>query len=65
MNHHTTYHKQDPNYRVVSAPHGMWVAQQRCNMQGTRECDPWENMHGPKPYDVAIAVMYQRQPLTA
>ena len=58
-----TYHKQNQNYRVASVGNGLWVAQVHRNVRADRVTDPWENLHSPRAYDAAVAVMYDRAPL--
>lgn len=64
MNLKPLYHKEDRDYRVIYLPHSRWVAQHRGLAKGTREFDPWQDLHPAKPSrDEAELIMYQRKPL--
>ena len=58
------YHKKDRNYRVVFRSPKHWAAQRNAGGKGTREYDPWIDLHRPnEDKDRAIRIMHERCPL--
>lgn len=41
--------------RVISAPNGLWLAQERREEKGTREKDNWVSLCGPQTFEDAIS----------
>jgi hypothetical protein len=62
VNRKPIYHKDTREYRVVSKPNGMWVAQYRSG-QGKREHDPWSDQQQPTTLERAVERMYQLLPM--
>jgi len=57
MNRKPIYHETNPRFRVISVPNGQWQAQRRLDVPSSNTVDPWANIGGPDPIDVAQARM--------
>jgi hypothetical protein len=44
MNRQPEYAQNNPGYRIVSVPNGLWRLQERREGEGTRTSDPWVSM---------------------
>jgi hypothetical protein len=59
MRRKPVYDKDLPNKRVVSAPSGLWFPQFRESVgPGTREYDPWQNIHGAADFGTACMTAF-------
>jgi hypothetical protein len=53
----TTIWHSTRDYRVVSRPHGFWVAQKRGPGEGSKTFDPWIDLQGLTNFENANAYM--------
>jgi len=59
----TTYHKQDPSYRVVQFGKA-WFVQRKSDEKPAKDNDPWQSIGKTKDtYDEAVQAMYVFKPL--
>lgn len=60
MKRNPTFHKKNPEYRVVSKPNGEWAAQRKVSGSRSKTIDDWQDLHKPSTYDRAYQIMVER-----
>jgi hypothetical protein len=68
MNRQPIYHEQSREYRVISAPNGLWQAQRhapRGASQSSKECSGWVDLGRATSMDLAKRHIYTALPLVA